>query len=496
MNYSKTYVLNPDYIMRNDEDRILLYSKNNISKYSSVGRVCFLHPLQSSVFSFFTYNRTLYENIILISVHFGLSFNEAEKMISPFLENDHELILHYNDVKIKIPKNILILSSKCLTANPFVQIPYSQMKCKKIDLISRRIRTMPLLMTLMLTNRCITKCIYCYADTKTNVKSFLTTDKLLDIIEEASTIGVKNINLAGGEIFLRKDWCLILKKMIEKGYAPDIISTKYPIDESIIKQLRHSNYTNRVQISMDSVNENILINILGIKSGYLDKLKAGIVLLEKNKIPFQITTVLTKYNTDILLIEELFDFISSFKMLKTWELRPVMASLYKGDFENIRAKKENVESVFDAIEKKRDVSHFNIRMIRDTIDKQYYEESKGSSFFKGAKCSALNTHMFVLPDGQVTICEQLYWNPHFIIGNLSTQSIKEVWTSERAHTLADMDRSKIQENSSCKNCKILSHCFSNNRCWADVIKSYGNQCWDYPDPRCSYAPLMTNDLKY
>ncbi len=496
MNYDKIYVLNPDYIIKNDIDRVLLYSKNKVSNYSSVNKLCFLHPIQAEIFSFFTYKRTLDENILLLSDYLELSFDEVYKMISPFLENDQELTLSYQKKRIRIPRNVLISKDKCIDKDLFREIPNEQMRCKNINLSARRISTFPILITLMISNKCVTKCKYCYADTQTTVKENLSTERMLSIIEEASMIGVKNINLAGGEIFLRKDWHIILRKLIEKNYSPDIISTKYPINESIISKLKYTNYTDRIQISLDSINENVLINILGVKEGYLDKIKAGIILLEKNNIPFQITTVLTKYNTDILLMEELFDFVSSFEMLKTWEIRPIMASLYKGNFENIRAKKEDIELVFDAIGKKRDVSHFNIRMIRDTIDKHYYEESKGSSFFKGAKCSALNTHMFVLPDGQVTICEQLYWNPHFIIGNLSSQNIKEVWTSERAHFFAYIDRSKIQENSNCKNCKILSYCFSNNRCWVDVIKSYGKQCWDYPDPRCSYAPLMINDLKY
>ena len=147
-------------------------------------------------------------------------------------------------------------------------------------------------------------------------------------------------------------------------------------------------------------------------------------------------------------------------------------------------------------EKIKKISPFNIRLVTETIDKEYYKESRGSAFFKGAKCSALNTHMFVLPDGKVTICEQLYWNPRFVIGDLTSQSIKEVWTSNSANFLAHVNRSNIQPKSSCRSCDNLRDCFSNNRCWADVIKSYGNQYWDFPDPRCSYAPSMVTSLEY
>jgi hypothetical protein len=52
------------------------------------------------------------------------------------------------------------------------------------------------------------------------------------------------------------------------------------------------------------------------------------------------------------------------------------------------------------------------------------ESKGGSQNFKGAECSANSSHIFILPDGKVTIGEQLYWKPHFIIGDLSRQTIK------------------------------------------------------------------------
>lgn len=37
-----------------------------------------------------------------------------------------------------------------------------------------------------------------------------------------------------------------------------------------------------------------------------------------------------------------------------------------------------------------------------------------------------------MPDGKVTICEELYWHPHFIIGDLKKQTLKEIWNSQKA----------------------------------------------------------------
>lgn len=52
-------------------------------------------------------------------------------------------------------------------------------------------------------------------------------------------------------------------------------------------------------------------------------------------------------------------------------------------------------------------------------------------------------------------------------------------------------------SSPCSTCEIFDSCFSNlNRCWAEILKAYGDENWDYPDPRCAKAPKMKNNLQF
>ena len=102
-----------------------------------------------------------------------------------------------------------------------------------------------------------------------------------------------------------------------------------------------------------------------------------------------------------------------------------------------------------------------------------------------------------MPDGNATICEQLYWLPKFIIGDVSVKSIAEVWSSPAAFRLINLERKDVQKNSICKECRLFEACFNErNRCWVDIIKAYGYDNWDYPDPRCSFAPSMVNNLDF
>lgn len=74
----------------------------------------------------------------------------------------------------------------------------------------------------------------------------------------------------------------------------------------------------------------------------------------------------------------------------------------------------------------------------------------------------------------------------------------EVWDSKRVHELLEIQQESIQMSSPCHDCNLFKDCYKvhRNRCWSDVIKAYGADKWDYPDPRCNYAPEMTHNISY
>lgn len=91
----------------------------------------------------------------------------------------------------------------------------------------------------------------------------------------------------------------------------------------------------------------------------------------------------------------------------------------------------------------------------------------------------------------------MYWHPFFIIGDVSRDKISSVWKSERATYLAKNIWNDIRPVSTCSRCALRKECFeSNNRCWSDILKAYGRENYDFPDPRCEYADEMKNYIGY
>lgn len=83
------------------------------------------------------------------------------------------------------------------------------------------------------------------------------------------------------------------------------------------------------------------------------------------------------------------------------------------------------------------------------------------------------------------------------LGDLKEQTLAEIWQSPRAKALFEMGQTQFRENSACTKCHIFEFCRKNHRrCLVKVIKAYGEKNWDYPDPRCQYAPSIQTNLIY
>lgn len=72
-----------------------------------------------------------------------------------------------------------------------------------INLKQDRMHIAPQSILLMLTNKCVTNCKYCYADKNTkNVP--MSTDEILHLINDAKRLKMSYIDVIGGEVFVVK----------------------------------------------------------------------------------------------------------------------------------------------------------------------------------------------------------------------------------------------------------------------------------------------------
>jgi radical SAM protein with 4Fe4S-binding SPASM domain len=498
--YDRIYVLNPCYRLRSDEHRAILYTKDEGLGDCSHDWCSAIHPFQAVMLSFFTQCRTLGENIQALCQFFYHTETTVKDWLCDFIDNPTALTYQSRVGDIRIPKRVLIPLEDVKGDYVFSSINVNDFVWTHLDLETRRLFSGPLQITFMLNNHCTTSCKYCYADTSTQVKYPLTTHRILQLIDEASRIPVRQVDLIGGEVFLHPDWKIILRRLVELDIAPEYISTKLVPTQEWIEALKECGYHGTLQISWDAADDRVLKECIGSPDGYALHMLQGLKQLDKSGLKYQVATTLTRFNGKVEILEDLYKVLSGLKHLSNWRIVPVSYSSTKDEatFQHLRLRRLEALHLLDELEKKLDAKNpFAVILGRAPLEQVYRKTKGGSRCFGGEECSALTSHLFILPDGQVTICEQLYWQPRFLIGNVKRASIRKVWNSEEAHRLFAVRREDISEESACCRCELFDDCFGfQNRCWSNITKAYGSDHWDFPDPRCIFAPKMKHNIGY
>lgn len=488
------YILNHFYKLRHDFKRSYVLTSNYVDKeHASMVQndwISRIHPILAMALSLFDEPLTLIELKVVFSSFFNMSERDAESFIKLFLDNSKSFTINYDGVTNYLPKNIVIDAEEQF-ATPVHYSP-EQFAYKELDFKRERPYLAPFTLVFMVNNTCATDCVYCYAN-KAVKATPIPFERLKTIVEEARDLHVTKFTLVGGEVFLYKHWKELFRLLRENNLGETLISTKVPIDEETIVALKE--FDLRVQISLDAIDSGRLQQILNVGPTYAGKIQHTIELLEKDQVTFQVATVLTKYNNCIEDLNAIYEFLSRFKKLQRWEIRVAFKSLYsRGDFDKFKLSHEDVNQVDAWVKDIQQKTKMYI-LWSPSAENKYFKGEKGSRSFQGSRCSANYSNLFILPDGKVSICEQLYWNPRFIIGDLTKQSIKEVWSSPEALQLAFPKREDFRESSVCKTCGLFDECMDfPNRCIADVLKGYGMENWDYPDPRCCKAPQFIHNL--
>jgi len=493
---SRKVIFNHCYVLKHDLKRTYIYTRKGLDvpvAGTNSDWISKIHPIYAMIFALLSEPIDYNDAIKELSYFLDIESLVAEDILSAFLDRDEPFYSKYDGVISQFPKNVIIDVKK--STIPVEKYSPLDFRFSDIDLKQERAILAPQTAVLMPNSTCSTNCIYCYADKHTS-HSNMDFARIKTIIEECRKLRLMNISITGGDLFVYEYWRELLDCLVSNGFMVGLLSTKTPIlkeeDVQILKE-KHV----RLQFSMDSVNVQIIKKLIGMPIDYLEKVKQTFMLFEKVGIKVRVATVLTTINASPDSLKELYNFIREFPAIDSWTIRVANKSLYsKKQFEALRLSKEMLEEIDKIINEIKQKEH-TILVSWDRENNKYYFQGKfGSKSFRGARCSANFSNIMILPDGKVTICEQLYWNPKYIIGDLTKQSVTDAWNSERALELAFPVREKIRDESPCKTCEIFDECYAfPNRCIVDVLKGYGNVNDDFPDPRCSKAPAFFTELR-
>ena len=489
------YVVNPAYKFKEDYLNVII-TNNNPGRYDA-GRhrdditssfAWRTHPDLAYLFSYFDGSRSLDETAALFAEREGVEKERFLESVYPCIGNSDPILIPADDRHwVSIPKNFLIPNPGGLVRDNLLQgidLPFIQ---KNYDLAEVRLRV-PNSMTLMLNTDCTADCVYCYAD-RPQIPQPLPFKRIQELLRQAYDLGMPDVDVDGGEFFLYKDWRRLLETMRQYDYVPNI-STKHPLTEEIVNDLKRLGI-HHIQLSIDSVDNAEIRQMLQVDDAYLGKVLHGLRLLDEAGFDITVKPVITCYNDSEKSLNATIDALTTFENVKWIDFTPANFSQFRPPtYYSTQSQLDRLKTVVEQRNK----------ACKAVLSFAGYEEptsieQRQANWERRPMCTGNVQGFFVLPDGKVTLCEQLYWHPFFILGNLTRQSIMEMWNSEKALSLWNISRGEVRGASPCRLCFHFEDCRRGlGNCWRRAVAAYGPENYDFPSPDCPKAPPVAKDF--
>jgi radical SAM protein with 4Fe4S-binding SPASM domain len=320
------------------------------------------------------------------------------------------------------------------------------------------------------------------------------------LVQEARELGMRSFNISGGEIFTYRCWKELLKVLVENGFDP-FVTTKYPLNERDIDQLREIGIK-RVNLSLDTLDRRQMRALLKTNDHYYNRILKTLNGFNNKGFELCIQSLVTSLNQDSMA--ELFNYLLDVEKIRCIKVRAVKFSLYppgeRDKYQWLRPDKNKLEKIKNLLSQLKKKHGEQVQLLfRDYQGQEHYAnpspEAKQALFEKRSQCPGNISSLFILPDGKVTLCEELYWHPRFILGDVRKQSLREIWNSEAALNLYRLSAADVRKQSVCNTCGQFTECRQQHGiCWKEVLSAWGEENWDYPDPRCPHAPQVCHEL--
>tara|TARA_B100000315_G_C14524279_1_gene563057 strand:- start:154 stop:1500 length:1347 start_codon:yes stop_codon:yes gene_type:complete len=257
-----------------------------------------------------------------------------------------------------------------------------------------------------LTEDCNEKCVYCYEDVRwvdllgINSRKTITSDNLERIIERLEAGGIEEINLTGGEPFLKKD---LVFRALQKGMELDLgmsvnSNASVPLKPEDAKRLKDLQLKS-ILVSFPSYDSDLFAKITGNKGSYARILK-NFELFREHDINIAISMVVLDNNYD--QVYDTGKFLFEKFGVTNFAATPIAPTTL--DHFDYTASKEKILGVFDQLITLREDFGIYAISLRPFVPCFFGEDKieRYNDFLW--VCNAGVTSIIVRPDGSVNAC--------------------------------------------------------------------------------------------
>lgn len=276
--------------------------------------------------------------------------------------------------------------------------------------------------TIELTRKCNARCKHCIVDACYPKENEMSTQRILQLIEELHDEGCEDITFTGGEPFLREDWPLFVQKANALNMNIVIMTNGLKIDDSIIKILKM--YRISLGISLDGADAETHDSIRGVK-GIFKHFTEIIPKLKKAGIYVGIPTTVMQSNYDQL--DKIRDLLIKLKV-DTWQIQVVKPSSRLLEQE-LLSEEQYYELAKKIVEFRKKYSKKINIVEADCIGyNSLLSPFLNFNEWRGCECGIYSVS--IESDGNVKGCP----NMNNSEGNINDSSFKNIWQSHNTFT--------------------------------------------------------------
>ena len=317
----------------------------------------------------------------------------------------------------------------------------------------------PVNVTWEITSRCNLSCCHCLSDAGAALPGELSGEECRQIVDQLAAIKVFQINIGGGEPFLRDDFLDFLSYAHRKGVVTCVSTNGTLIDNRLARWLSTLEML-YLQVSLDGATAEVNDRIRG-EGTYIIILEA-LAALARHGVPFSINTVLTRLNFSQL--DTLRDMAKEYGAeLRVSRFRP--SGRGKTSKDSLVPDKDQLEAFADWL-----VAHDLVR----TGDSFFCLTSEARRRKGLDMCGAAKMTCCLSPSGEVYPCAFMQERP-FLAGRIREQTLKDLWDHSPI-----MNQLRNLQVKSCETCVRFENC--RGGCPAVAYHSY--QDIHAPDPEC------------
>ncbi len=460
------------WLLRDDRDNLLLYKCSYVDlKY----RV--LSPVQALILPFFSGERS-YAEIQAIWLYLIKPVRKAES-----LRDLDEIVRN-----LMAPDQIIGLTgAPSASFKDKAKIPLPDFD--KYRWPAER-TSVPVSVLVALTNRCVADCRYCYAER--NSCQELTTAEWIGIFDQFANLSVRIVDMAGADPFMRPDVFDLLRAMVEREFTFSV-STKSHISPRWAGRLAELGIgrdepgavERGLQVSVDSAYNQLASWLTGVHH-YLERAKSTTANLIAAGLNPRIKCVMTPYNWE--QAEQIVELFSSLGA-RRFQFVQYGRSIYRhsDDLFLTREQKLSLSESLPRLVAK----HGGVEIaFQDETGEPKTNEQLKAAWGQRAICTGGRAALLVLPNGDVSLCEQLPHIPENVVGNLLRENVLEIWNGPAVDKFIHPERSRF-DGTVCSSCPDFDEChLGRGYCYRDALSAFGS-LYDAPPacPRQDKTPL-------